>query len=136
MCQRRQLNGTKIANLFSQFYDVETVAQIEYFLTQQILLLAELASTLKSGRDVAPLKASWDANAEGLIQVLLKINPLWDETTWQDLMQEQFRLQYEFLVQLSADEYAQGIAIFDLAQDNARRTANVIINGIEQQFHA
>lgn len=136
MCQRRQLNGTKIANLFSQFYDVETVAQIEYFLTQQILLLAELASTLKSGRDVAPLKASWDANAEGLIQVLLKINPLWDETTWQDLMQEQFRLQYEFWVQLSADEYAQGIAIFDLAQDNARRTANVIINGIEQQFHA
>ena len=136
MCQRRQLNGTKIANLFSQFYDVETVAQIEYFLTQQILLLAELASTLKSGRDVAPLKASWDANAEGLIQVLLKINPLWDETTWQDLMQEQFRPQYEFLVQLSADEYAQGIAIFDLAQDNARRTANVIINGIEQQFHA
>ena len=130
------MNGTKIANLFSQFYDVETVAQIEYFLTQQILLLAELASTLKSGRDVAPLKASWDANAEGLIQVLLKINPLWDETTWQDLMQEQFRPQYEFLVQLSADEYAQGIAIFDLAQDNARRTANVIINGIEQQFHA
>lgn len=130
------MNGTKIANLFSQFYDVETVAQIEYFLTQQILLLAELASTLKSGRDVAPLKASWDANAEGLIQVLLKINPLWDETTWQDLMQEQFRLQYEFWVQLSADEYAQGIAIFDLAQDNARRTANVIINGIEQQFHA
>ena len=128
------LNGTKIANIFSQFYGVEIGAQIEYYLTQQILLLAELASTIKSGRDVAPLSVAWDANAEGLIEVLLRINPFWDASTWRELIQEQFRLQYESLIYLSDNQYAQGLSNLDLTQDNARRTANVIIGGIEKQL--
>lgn len=128
------LSGTRIANIFSQFYGVEVGTQIEYFLTQQILLLAELSSTIKSGRDVAPLRVAWDANANGLIEVLTRINPFWDASIWRELIAEQFRLQYDSLVQLSSDQYVQGTANFELSQDNARRMANVIIEGIEKQF--
>ena len=128
------LNGTRIANVFSQFYGVEVGTQIDYYLTQQILLLAELASTIKSGRDVDPLRVAWDTNAEGLIEVLLRVNPFWDATTWRELIQEQFTLQRESLIYLSDNQYAQGMANLDLTQDNARRTANLIIFGIEQQL--
>lgn len=99
-------------------------------------MLSEYFSTLKSGENVDPLAISQKLNSNEIIDTLHRINPYWDEAAWREIIEEQLRLQFEFLIQLSKGQYAEGIANFDLAQNNARRMANMIIYGAEQSLYA
>ncbi len=129
-------NGTEIAQMISYFYGTELANQIENLLTQNVLLLSELASTVKLGGNIEPMAANWNAVAGGLLEVLLQANPHIDKTAWETYVRDQFKLQMDLVLSLSKEKYSEGISNFDLAYENATKMARKMIEGIEAQFNS
>ncbi len=127
-------NGTEIARVISHFYGTEVAIQLENLLTQNVLLLSELASTVKLGGDITPMQASWDAIAAELLALLLQANPHIDKIMWETYVNDQFKLQMDLVLSLSKEKYAEGIGNFDAAYENATKIARQMIEGIEAQF--
>lgn len=128
-------NGTEIARVISHFYGTEVAIQLENLLTQNVLLLSELASTVKLGGDITPMQASWDAIAAELLALLLQSNPHIDKTMWETYVNDQFKLQMDLVLSLSKEKYAEGISNFDAAYENATKMARQMVEGIEAQFN-
>lgn len=127
-------NGTELARVLSRFYGVHIASQVENLLTQHILHLSEMASTVKMGGDISALEARRSENANELLELMLQENPHWDKYVWKNMINEQLKIETDFLMMLSKDQYSEGIATFDLAHDNALRIAHTMIEGIEAQF--
>lgn len=128
-------NGTELARIISHFYGTEIAIELENLLTQNSLLLAELASTVKLDGDITPMQASWNAIAEELLALLIQINPYTDRALWEKYINDQIKLQKDLVLSLSKERYAEGIANFDLAYENATNLARQMIEGIEAQFN-
>lgn len=129
-------NGTEIAKVISYFYGAETGNQVENVLTQNALLLSELASTVKYGGNIEPMAASWNAISSGILTVLLQANPYIDKAAWETYLNNHFRLQMDLVLNLSKGKYSEGITNFDLAYENATKIARSMIDGIEKQFQS
>ncbi len=127
-------NGTDIARAISYYYGDEVAIQAENLFTQNVLLLSELSSTIKSGGSIEPMIAGYDAIGSGLLELLAQANPNLDKTVWEAYIKNQFNLQLDLLRSLSQGQYSEGITNFDLAYDNATRIARQMIDGIEAQF--
>ena len=127
-------NGTELARVLGRFYGVESASHFENLLTQHILLLSELASTVKMGGNVSALQSRQSENASALLELILQTNPHWDRSDWQDMINEQLEIETNFLMMLNKDQYAEGIANFDLAHNNALRIAHTMIEEMEAQF--
>lgn len=127
-------NGTEFGRIITQIYGIHIGVRFENILTQHLLLLSEIASTVRMGADISVLEPAWTANAESLVSLLLEINPAWTREGWQSIIYDKFRIQLEFVHHLSQSKYAEGIELFDRAHENARQIAQKMVDGIEQQF--
>ena len=128
-------NGAEIALIVSYFYGTEIAGQLENLLTQNVLFLSELASTVKLGGNIEPMAANWNNTASELRELLLKANPHFNRSVWETYINDQFRLQMDLALSLSKEKYSEGISNFDFAYDNANKIAHQMIEGIETQFN-
>ncbi len=128
-------NGAEIAQLISYFYGTEVANQFENLLTQNVLLLSEVASTVRLGGNIEPMTANWNAIADALLEALLRVNPHIDKIAWETYVRDQFKLQMDLVLSLSKEQYSEGITNFDLAYENATKMARKMIEGIEAQFN-
>lgn len=127
-------NGTEIGDLFTRFYGVGIGNQVENLHTQHVLYLSEMASTLRSGGNLDPLVPNWNAISNTYVELIVYINPYLDRSAFQTAIQTQDRIEMDLLLDLSKNEYAEGIANFDEAHSNARQIAQILIEGIQKQF--
>ena len=127
-------NGADIARLFSRFYGLESAARVEELLTQYVLILSEMATTLRGGGDIEPLKSRWSENSNALIEIMASVNPYINQVALREAVDLQLQLELGLVQQMSQGKYAEGVASFDASHDNALRIANIIIDAIATQF--
>ncbi len=127
-------NGADLARLFSHFYGLEAASRVEELLTQYILILSEVATTLRTGGDIEPLRTRWDEDSNALIEVMISENPYINENDLREAVALQSQLELGLVQQLSQGKYGEGVASFDGSHDNALRIANILIEAIATQF--
>lgn len=127
-------NGQEFGRILGDIYGADIGARFENIFTQHILILSELASTVKAGQDISALEPYWTEAINNFVSLLVEINPYWNYQEWQTIIYDQLTLQIELINLLNENKYAEGIELFDRAHENARQIGQKMVEGIERQF--
>ena len=128
-------NSKDLAELYGSFYGPTAVAQIESLLNQDILIVSEIASTMRINGDVEPLKTYWRQNKDALIEIA-SANPQVNTVALNEAFDMKFQLELELIKNLIDEDYTQSIEKYDTLRDNALTIANIIIDAVSKQFQA
>lgn len=134
VASRTLRNGQEFGQFLAGFYGAEAGGRVENLFTQHVILLSEMASTVKAGGDIDLQRRNIYANADETIRLLNALNPYWDKTVLQPLVYGQFQVEEKLIHNLHRSQYAEGVELFDIAYDNALRAASLTIDGIRSQF--
>lgn len=126
-------NSRDLAELYGSFYGPAAAAQIESLLNQDILILSEIASTMRINGDVEHLKTYWRQNKDALIEILMANSQI-DAVALNEAFEAKFQLELELIKNLINEEYAQSLEKYDTLRDNALTIANIIIDAVSKQF--
>ncbi len=127
-------NAVDFSTQLTPFYGMENAKLYEALLTERILLLAELATTIKIGGDVSVQLSKIQANADDIATLFSSLNPYWDKATWQGMLYTQYQLEEQLIRQINQDKFSASIPIYDQVYQNALMMANYMIDGITAQF--
>src|SRR5690606_29897926 len=109
-------NSKELAELYGIFYGPAAAAQIEALLNQNILVVSEIASTMRINGDVEHLKVYWRQNTETLIGIV-SANSQMDTAALNDAFETKFQLKLALIENLINEEYAQSIEKYDALRD-------------------
>lgn len=127
-------NATDFSKQLAPFYGLDNAKQYETLLAERVLLLAELASTVKIGQDVTIQLQKLQTNADDIATLFSELNPYWSKEAWQDMLYTQYQLEEQLIRQISNDRFSASIPIYDAIYQNALNMADYMINGITAQF--
>lgn len=134
VAQRAIRNSADFGRIFVSLYGPEAGSRFENLLTQYVLILTEVASTVRAGQNTDLLMQQWYKMVDDIADFLSQLNPYWSRDTIETLVRDQARLEFELIQKLGNEQYADGIANFDPSNDNAIRAAQLMIRGIGLQF--
>ena len=134
VASRTLRNGAEIGSFHSHLYGIESGNAVESLLTQQVLLLAEAASTLRAGGDASSLKVRLEQTGDQLAESLSSVNPYVDAAALRKALRHQFELEWNLMQDLYKGNYEAGVANFDESYSNALQIVNLITQGIAAQF--
>lgn len=120
----RPLYGNRIASSFAEL------------LTNHLVIAAELVKAAKAGNNKAAedTEKRWYANANEIAAFLAGINPYWFERNWRSMLHEHLALTKNEAVYILTGKYREGIAAFDQIEKQALQMADVMVQGIVNQF--
>ena len=127
-------NAADFSAQLTPFYGVESAKLYETLLVERVLLLAELASTIRIGSDVTFQMSKLQTNADDIATLFSSLNPYWDKATWQELLYTQYQLEEQLIRQIAEDKFSTSISIYDAIYQNALKMASYMIDGITAQF--
>lgn len=127
-------NAIDFSAQLTPFYGLESAKLYETLLAERVLLLAELASTIKMGGDIAAQMAKLRANADDTAALLSGLNPYWDQAVWQQMLYTQYQLEELLIRQIQEDRFSTSVPIYDEIYQNALNMAAYMIDGITVQF--
>ncbi len=127
-------NTIDFSGQLTPFYGPDKAKRYEALLAEHILLLAELASTIKIGFDVSMQLSKMQANADDIAALFTELNPYWNKATWQEMLYVQYQLEEQLIRQINEDKLSTSISTYDAIYQNALKMANYMIDGITAQF--
>ena len=127
-------NASDFAQTFSALYGPEAAKRMEEFMTQHILLLAQMTATMNAGQDYAPLREEWYRNAEDLSGFLAEMNPYWDKVFWYRLLRYRYEMEENLISKLNGKDYETAVTQYDAAFGNAQQMMEYMLYGLQQQF--
>jgi len=127
-------NAIDFSAQLTPFYGLENAKLYETLLAERVLLLAELASTLRMGSDVALPMTKLHANADDTAALFAALNPYWNKAVWQQMLYTQYQLEEQLIRQILEDKYSTSVPIYDEIYQNALKMASYMIDGITAQF--
>ena len=127
-------NSRDLAELYMDFYGPTVAAQIEALLNQDILIVSEIASTMRTRGDIEPLKAYWEQNKDALINTIAAASPQIDTAALHEAFDTKFQLELNLIRNLVDEDYAKSIEKYDALRDNALKIANITIGAIPGQL--
>ena len=127
-------NAIDFSKQLAPFYGLENAKSYETLLAERVLLLAELASTIRIDQDVTLQLSKLQTNADDIATLFSEINPYWDKETWQNMLYTQYQLEEQLIRQIHLDKFSGSIPIYDAIYQNALNMADYMINGITAQF--
>ena len=116
------------------FYGIDNAKRYEALLAERVLLLAELASTIKIGYDISGQLSKMQTNADDIAALFSELNPYWSKAVWQQMLYAQYQLEEQLIRQISEDKFSTSIPIYDAIYQNALKMATYMIDGITAQF--
>lgn len=126
----------EFGNVFELFYGQQIGSHIERFLTDQLLLVADIIRAQKIGNTEAI-----DANTLMLYQsgnemaaFLAQINPYWDERVWANLFTEFLRTKIAETLTIGAGDFNESIIVSENLRDQALNMADYMAQGLIQNF--
>jgi hypothetical protein len=131
---RTMQNTIDFSKQLAPFYGLENAKSYETLLAERVLLLAELASTIRIGEDVTIQMSKMQTNADDIAALFAELNPYWDKDTWQKMLYAQYQLEEQLIRQINLDKFSTSIPIYDAIYQNALKMADYMINGITAQF--
>jgi len=132
-------NQADIGNAIKPFYGDAAGQELTRLLRSHILIAAELIAAAKAGNQaaVADAQSRWTANAEEIAAFLAAANPRsWELDEMKAMLHEHLRLTAdEALARLHGD-WAADVAAYDEIHRQALGMADMLSNGIIEQFPA
>ncbi len=131
---RTMQNTIDFSGQLTPFYGLDNAKRYEALLAERVLLLAELASTIRFGGDTSMQLLKMKANAEDTAAFLSGLNPYWNKETWQEMLYTQYQLEEQLIRQIHEDKFSAAIPTYDASYQNALKMATYMIDGITAQF--
>jgi phage terminase Nu1 subunit (DNA packaging protein) len=129
-------NVPDMIKIFSQFYPANVTAGLADLLNAHLTIAAELVTAAKKGDMVAAADAEkrWYANATDLATYLHKMNPNWNQTELQNMLNQHLALTKQEAVQRISGDYLGGIQTYQQIENQAIEMANMFVSGLVKQF--
>ena len=127
-------NAVDFSAQLTPFYGLDNAKLYEALLTERILLLAELASTIKINGDVSVQQQKLQTNADDIATLLANLNPYWDKAKWQEMLHTEYQLEEQLIRLINEDRFYSSISTYDEVYQNALKMSAYMIDGITAQF--
>ncbi|MBE5979028.1 MAG: LysM peptidoglycan-binding domain-containing protein [Paenibacillaceae bacterium] len=122
--------------LLRLFYGDEKASAFADLFTKHLVIAAELIKAAKAGDNNAAADAekSWYANADQIADFLTGINPYWSQEDWKTMLYKHLAMTKDEAVNILTGKYLDSINGFDQIEEQALLMADMMINGIVNQF--
>lgn len=122
--------------LLKPLYGNTVASEFSNLFTNHLVIAAELVKAAKAGDNTAAADAEkrWYANADEIAAFLASINPYWSQDDWKSMLYEHLALTKTEAVDMLSRNYSDGISTFDEIERQALEMADVMTNGIVNQF--
>lgn len=134
--QRLLRNPTDMANVLQPFYGPDVAAKFVRLFTEHLTTATELVQAAKAGdtAKAVDVRKRWYANADQIALFLSRINPFWSQIGWRALLYDHLAMTEAEAVYRLQKKYAEDIAEYDQIEQQALVMADVLTNGIIEQF--
>jgi hypothetical protein len=131
-------NQDDIGNAIVPFYGGGAGSQLTNLLKQHIMIAADVTKAAKANNaaQVAAQQKLWSANADQLAAFLASANPAWPRATVRDALQKHLDFTTTEVVSRLHGDWNADIAAYDANHDHMLMFADMLTNGIVQQFPA
>lgn len=130
VAQRMFRNGRDLAQFYADDYGPDAAAQIEALLNQDMLIISQIASTMRMRQDIGPLITYWNQNRDALVNVIVSADPHMDPAALQAAFDTKFQEELALIQALVNEQYIQSIDKFDSLRDSAFSIANIFVVSI------
>ncbi len=129
-------NPTDFAEALEPLYGTDIANKFAKLLRDHLTIAAELVKTLQAGDSAAAanIQKRWYANAEAIADFLSRINPYWSKENWKSMLFEHLKLLTQEVMSRHTGNYMENVATNDRIESQALEMADVMTNGIIQQF--
>lgn len=129
-------NPNDFASLLKPLYGDAVATKFANLFTSHLAIAGELVKAAKAGDNtqVADAEKRWYANADEIAAFLASINPYWSQDNWKSMLHEHLALTKTEAVDMLTKNYSDGISTFDKIEQQALEMADVMTNGIVNQF--
>jgi len=129
-------NPADIANIFSDFYGIETANLIENLLTEHLQIGSKLITALRDGKSTEAeiLTKQWYMNADKMAEAFSGINPFYNREEIRAMLYNHLELTTQEVMMRLAGNYAADIEAFERVEREALMMADYFSSGIIQQF--
>ena len=132
-------NQADIGNAVKPFYGKAAGAKLTMLLREHILIAADLIAAAKSGDQeaVASQQVRWQANADEIAAFLSSANPRsWKPAEMRAMMRSHLRLTTDEVVARLTRNWAADVRAYDRIHVQILHMADMLSNGLVQQFPA
>ncbi|QUW23992.1 hypothetical protein JSQ81_12435 [Sporosarcina sp. Marseille-Q4063] len=134
--ERLLRNATDMGNCLRPFYGNQIADRYAELLKEHLVLAAELVTAAAKGdaKVASEKEKEWYRNADDIAQFLSSINPCFDKEDIRTMLYEHLALTKFEAVSMIEKNYKEDVAVFDKIEAQALEMADVISDGIIQQF--
>lgn len=131
-------NQDDIGAAVASYYGAAAGAKLTDLLKQHIMIATDVLKAAKANEaaQVAAQQKRWSANADELAAFLSSANPAWPRATVRDALQKHLDFTTQEVVSRLHGDWAADIAAYDANHDHMLMFADMLTNGIVQQFPA
>ncbi len=131
---RTMQNTIDFSAQLTPFYGLDSAKRYESLLAEKVLLLSELASTIKIDADISVQLLKLQVTADDIGSLFAELNPFGNKAVWQQLLYTQLQLEERLIREIGKDKFSASISTYDATYQNALKMATYMINGITAQF--
>lgn len=126
----------EIYHTFLPFFGSIVAERFLNLLTIQISILGILAEAIKNGDQEAvnTNTVRLYEHANELAEFLSQINPYWNQTQWQSLINQFLRMSIDQMVAIASGNYDRDVEIYDRLERHTYIIADYVSSGIIQYF--
>ncbi len=118
------------------FYGEDIAAQFAKLFTDHLTIASELVQAAKAGDNAAAADAErrWYTNADQIAAFLAGINPYWSEQEWHKMLHDHLAMTKTEAVDILTQKYVDSINVFDNIEKQALAMAEMMTQGIVNQY--
>jgi len=134
--QRLLRNPEDFAKIFRCFYNDKIAKRFEELFSNFLFNVTNMANVVKeeNQQNFENLRGNCQDSARELARFLAHINPYWNERQLFNLFNEYLGLRADEVLLIFNGRYRESIRLFEKIQDQALKTAQIMISGLIWQF--
>ncbi|NLX63308.1 MAG: LysM peptidoglycan-binding domain-containing protein [Clostridiaceae bacterium] len=134
--QRLLRNPGDFGDALVPFYGAQVAARFSALLRDHLTIAVDLVNAAKAGDNNAAAETEriWYDNARDIAALLADVNPYWSRQEWEEMLFEHLALVKDEAVFMLTDDSQKEIDLYDDMKRNAMRMADVMTDGIVNQF--
>lgn len=129
-------NPEDFGNVFRVYYGDKIGSKLSDLIKEHLVIAAQLVKAAKAGdnKAEAEIEKKWYANGDEIAAFLGSINPYWSEEAWRRMYRTHLGLVKSEAVNLLTKNYSAEAPVYDELERQALGMADVMTQGIINQF--